>query len=220
MQGETAVTEESPGNYQFRHGYGTTLLIACGALGREIVDLIERNKWRHLDVTCVDAYLHHTPHRIPEAVREKIRRNRDRYQRMFVIYGDCGTGGELDRVLAEEGVERIEGPHCFSFFEGNRRFEELAEDDVTTFFLTDFFCRHFDRFVWQALGLDRRDDMVGFVFANYQKLVYLAQTRDPALEARARNCAERLGLEYEYRFVGYGDLSTYMGAIPVTPVCD
>lgn len=206
--------------YDFRHGTGDTLLIACGALGREIVDLIERNRWRHLDVTCVSAQFHHTPHRIPDAVREKIRRNRSRYERMFVIYGDCGTAGELDRVLAEEGVERIEGPHCFSFFEGNDRFAAQAGDDVTTFFLTDFFCRHFERFVWQALGLDRRADMVDFVFGNYRKLVYLAQTRDTDLEARARECAARLGLEYEYRFVGYGDLGTYMDAIPITPVHD
>lgn len=214
------MADDPLGPYEFRHGNGTTLLIACGALGREVVDLVERNGWRHLDVTCVAARYHHTPHLIPEAVREKIRRNRHRHQRIFVIYGDCGTAGELDRVLAEEGVERIEGPHCFSFFEGNRRFEELAEDDVTTFFLTDFFCRHFDRFVWEALGLDRRADMVEFVFGNYRKLVYLAQTRDAKLEAKARDCAERLGLEYEYRFVGYGDLSTYMGAIPITPVRD
>lgn len=208
------------GPYAFRHGNGDTLLIACGALGREIVDLIERNRWRHLDVTCVSAHFHHTPDRIPEAVREKIRAHHGRYARMYVIYGDCGTAGELDRVLAEEGVERIEGPHCFSFFEGNDRFEASAEDDITTFFLTDFFCRHFERFVWQALALDRRPDMVEFVFGHYRKLVYLAQTDDPVLEARARECAARLGLEYEYRFVGYGDLGTYMGAIPITPVSD
>lgn len=203
--------------YEFRHGNGTTLLIACGALGREIVDLIERNGWRHLDVTAVAAQYHHTPERIPEAVREKIRRNRDRYERICVVYGDCGTGGELDRVLAEEGVERIEGPHCFSFFEGNDTFAANAEDDITTFFLTDFFCRHFERFVWEALALDRREDMVEFVFGHYEKLVYLAQTRDPALEAKARDCARRLGLEYEYRFVGYGDLESFMDHIPIVP---
>jgi hypothetical protein len=214
------MSDDPPGPYEFRHGNGATLLIACGALGREVVELIERNGWRHLDVTCVAARYHHAPHLIPEAVREKIRRNRGRYERMFVIYGDCGTAGALDRVLAEEGVERIEGPHCFSFFAGNEQFAARAGDDVTTFFLTDFFCRHFERFVWEALGLDRRADMVEFVFGNYRRLVYIAQTRDPALENKARECAARLGLEYEYRFVGYGELSTCMGAIPITPVRD
>lgn len=206
--------------YEFRHGNGTTLLVVCGALGREIVDLIERNGWRHLDVTAVPAQYHHMPERIPGAVREKIRANRDRYARIFVVYGDCGTGGELDRVLAEEGVERIEGPHCFSFYHGNADFAARAEDDLRTFYLTDFFCQHFDSFVWEALGLDRRPDMVDFLFGQYRRLVYMAQTENPALEARARACAERLGLEYEYRHVGYGDLERSMRRIPIVPIDD
>ena len=191
------------------------MLIACGALAREVVQLIELNGWRHLDVTCLPAKLHHAPQLIPEAVRGKIRAARGRYDKIYVVYGDCGTGGLLDRVLEEEGgIERIGGPHCFSFFAGNAAFEAAADINMTTFFLTDFFCRHFDKFVWQAIGLDRRADMVSFVFGNYEKLVYLAQTRDPTLEAKARDVAGRLGLEYEQRFAGYGDLAAFMGSIP------
>lgn len=207
MNNQTATT------YDFKRGVGSTLLIACGALAREIVDLIELNDWRHLDVTCLPAKLHHAPKLIAEAVRSKIKDGRTKYEKIYVLYGDCGTGGELDQVLAQEGnVERIPGPHCFSFFAGNEAFAAKSEDDLTTFFLTDYFCRHFEKFVWQAIGLDRRADMVQFVFGNYRKLVYLAQTRDADLETSAQEIAGRLGLAYEYRFVGYGDLEYFIAA--------
>ena len=200
-----------PKGYRFKRGTGGVLLIACGALGREIIHLIEANGWRHYDVTCLPAKLHYTPALIPEAVRAKIRAARGRYDRIYVLYGDCGTGGLLDQVLEEEGgIERIGGPHCFSFFLGNDEFAATAERDMTTFYLTDFFCRHFDTLVWQAFGLDRRPDMVSFVFGNYTKLVYVAQTEDPALEAQARAAARRLGLAYELRQRGYGDLASFM----------
>lgn len=211
-----SASHEKP--YEFRHGNGNILLIACGALGREIVQLIELNGWRHLDVTCISAHYHHTPERIPETVRDRIRKNHASYERIHVLYGDCGTAGELDRVLAEEGVDRIPGPHCFSFMEGNDLFSERADEDAATFFLTDFFCRHFERIVWEALALDRRADMVDFVFGNYEKLVYLSQTRDPALMDKARECARRLRLPFEHRHVGYGDLGRFMGNIPIVPV--
>ena len=199
--------------YDFKRGQGSILLIACGALGREVVQLIERNGWRHLDVACLPAKLHHRPELIPEAVRDKIRSAQGRYDKIYVLYGDCGTSGLLDRVLEEEGsVERIAGPHCFSFYAGNAAFEAAGDEDMTTFFLTDYFCRHFEKFVWQAFGLDRRADMVSFVFGNYRKLVYLAQTRDDTLEAKAREIADRLGLAYEYRFRGYGDLELFMAS--------
>lgn len=197
--------------FSFKRGGGSTLLIACGALGREVVQLIEMNRWQHLDVACLPAKLHHRPELIAEAVREKIRAQRDRFDRICVLYGDCGTGGELDQVLEEEGgIERIPGPHCFSFFAGNEAFATRAEDDMTTFFLTDYFCRHFDTFVWKALGLDRRADMAAFVFGNYEKLVFLAQTEDVQLQDKAREIAQRLSLAYEYRFCGYGDLASFM----------
>jgi len=209
------MTAQSTAIYDFKRGQGSILLIACGALGREIIDLIELNGWRHLDVICLPAKLHHRPELIPEALRAKIRAAKGDYEKIYVLYGDCGTGGLLDKMLEEEGgIERIGGPHCFSFYAGNAGFAAEAEDDMATFFLTDYFCRHFEKFVWQAFGLDRRADMVPFVFGNYEKLVYLAQTRDAALETQARQIAERLGLTYEYRFRGYGDLETFMASRP------
>jgi len=200
--------------FDFKRGRGSTLLIACGALGREIIDLIEINDWRHLDVTCLPAKLHHRPEFIPEEVRRKIRANKSSYRKIYVLYGDCGTGGLLDQVLEEEGgIERIAGPHCFSFFKGNEAFERSAEDEISTFYLTDYFCRHFEKFVWEALGLDRRPDMVAFVFGNYTKLVFMPQVKDEALELKARKIAERLGLTYDYQFCGYGDLETSMAGL-------
>ena len=198
-------------HYRFKKGTGSTLMIACGALGREIIDLIEMNKWQHLDVTCLPAQLHHNPQLIPEAVRNKIRAAQGVYEKIYVLYGDCGTGGLLDKVLQEEGgIERIAGPHCFSFFMGNDAFAERSDDEITTFYLTDYFCRHFDKFVWEALGLDRRPDMVEFVFGNYTKLLFMPQTKDDALEVKARDIANRLGLQYEYEYRGYGDLFASM----------
>lgn len=201
---------QNPGDVlKFKKGVGSTLLLACGALGREIVWLIERNGLKHLDVQCLPASLHHTPGKIPDAVRDQIRANKDKYEKIFVLYGDCGTAGALDRVLEEEGgIERISGPHCFSFFWGNEAFAEYGEEEITTFYLTDFFCRSFDKFVWQAFGLDRNKNMVDFVFGNYEKVVFMPQTDDPSLERKAQEIAARLGLEYERRFVGYGELET------------
>ena len=192
-----------------------TLIIACGALSHELIHLVRANNWDHLDITCVPAKIHHTPARIPGAFRKKIRDNRDRYGRIFAMIGDCGTAGELDKVLEDEGVERIAGPHCFSFLSGNDAFEEWTQDEITAFYLSDFFCWNFDKIVWESLGLDRRDDLADFVFSNYTKIVYIAQTENQALQEKARQIADRLGLEYEYRFTGYGDMEKTLTSIPV-----
>ena len=187
-----------------------TLLIACGALAREVVELIRVNAWRHLTVSCLPAAWHNTPDKIPGAIRERIRAARERYDRIFVLYGDCGTGGELDRVLEDEGVERIEGPHCYSFFAGNQVFDALAEAEPGTFYLTDYLARHFDRLIIQGLGMDRHPELEALYFGNYTKLIYLAQTEDPDLQARAEAAAARLNLAYEYRFTGYGDMARFL----------
>ena len=195
----------------FKRGRGSILLIACGALGREIVQLIEANSWQHLDVACLPAKLHHRPALIPEAVRDKIRENKGQYKEIYVLYGDCGTGGRLDQVLeAEGGIERIPGPHCFSFYIGNSRFESESDANIATFYLTDFFCRHFEKFVWQAIGLDRHPGMPDLVFGNYRKLVYQPQTDDPALEEKAREIAKRLKLSFEIHEPHYGDLQLFL----------
>jgi Protein of unknown function (DUF1638) len=186
------------------------LLIACGALAREIVELIERNTWTAFDIQCLPAKWHNTPQFIVPGVRDKIRSARGKYESIFVLYGDCGTGGLLDAMLKEEGVQRIDGPHCYSFFSGNRQFETTAEADMTSFFLTDYLTRHFQKLVWEGMGLDRYPELLPMYFGNYTKVIYLAQTDDPDLRAKAEVAARQLGLTYEYRFTGYGELATEM----------
>ena len=193
-------------------GPGRVLLIACGALAREIVDLIRLNGWDHLSVTCLPAIWHNTPEKIPEAVRQKIRGARDKYAKVFVLYGDCGTGGLLDQVLEEEGVERIDGPHCYAFFRGVEGFIAEAEENPACFYLTDYLVRHFDRLIIQGMGIDRHPELLPIYFGNYTTLVYLAQTSDPALEEQARGAAEQLGLSYHYQHTGYGELGDFMAS--------
>jgi hypothetical protein len=187
-----------------------TLLIACGALARETLAAIEANGLAHVEVTCLSALLHNWPERIPEAVRAKIREHRAEFARILVLYADCGTGGELDRVLAEEGVERIGGPHCYAFYAGQDVFAELAEAEPGTFYLTDFLTRQFDTLVIEGLGLDRHPELLPMYFGNYRRLVYLAQTDDSDLQAEARAAALRLGLAYEYKFTGLGELARFV----------
>lgn len=189
------------------HG-GRILLIACGALAHEVLALIRINGWTHLDLQCLPANLHLWPDRIPDAVAAAVAEHRARYASVFVLYADCGTGGLLQRRCAQLGVEMIEGPHCYSFFEGNAVFAEKAETEFTAFYLTDFLVRQFDAFVWRPMGLDRHPELRDMYFGNYTTLIYQAQTDDAALDAKARDCAARLGLAYERRFTGYGDLAT------------
>ena len=204
----TLVNVKPSDEFDFTPGKGDVLLIACGALAREIVDLIERNRWTAFDLQCLPAKWHNTPEKIVPAVREKIRAAKAHYKSIFVLYGDCGTGGMLDRLLAEEGVERIEGPHCYAFFSGNEDFAARADDEFTAFYLTDYLARHFDKLIWAGLGLDRHPELLPLYFGNYTKIVYLAQTRDEDLAKKAFYASRKLGLEYEYRFTGYGELET------------
>ncbi|MCY4335139.1 MAG: DUF1638 domain-containing protein [Litoreibacter sp.] len=187
-------------------GDGKILLLACGALAREILAVQKANKLDHMVLSCLPAIYHNTPDKIVPAVRAAVEKHRDDYTQIFVVYADCGTGGLLQAACAEMDVEMVAGPHCYSFFEGNDTFE--ARDEITAFYLTDFLVRQFDAFVTKPLGLDRHPQLRDMYFEHYEKLVYQAQTRDPALEAKAQKCAEALGLPYEYRFTGYGDLET------------
>ena len=194
-------------------GRGRVLLIACGALAREILALKAANGWDHLDLTCLPANLHLWPEKITAAVEHAVRKHRDRYDDVFVVYADCGTGGQLFEKCKELGVEMVEGPHCYSFFEGNEAFAAKAEDEFTAFYLTDFLVRQFDAFVWKPMGLDRYPELRNSYFAHYDRLIYQAQTNDPVLDEKAREAAERLGLRYERRFTGYGDLETTLARI-------
>lgn len=189
-------------------GKGRVLMIACGALAREILAIRDANGWTHLDLTCLPAILHNTPDRIVPAIRSAVEAHRDSYESIFVAYADCGTGGLLETACRDLGVEMIAGPHCYSFFEGNAAF--AARDELTAFYLTDFLVRQFDAFVWKPLGLDRHPDLRDMYFGHYTTLVYQAQTDDAALTATAQRCAERLGLAFERRFTGYGDLAAHM----------
>jgi len=181
------------------------LVVGCGALARELVTLT-----RHLPnvtLTCLPATLHNRPGGIPEAVRQRIRRRRPGFDRVFVAYADCGTGGLLDHVIAEEGVERLAGAHCYEFYAGREAFERLQDEELGTFYLTDFLARNFERLVWRGLGLDRHPELLADYFGNYRRVVYLAQTDDAALDEAAQAGAARLGLAYERRHTGLGDLA-------------
>ena len=195
---------------------GRVLLIACGALAHEILALKAANGWDHLDLQCLPAKLHLWPDRIIPAVEAAVAENRGSYETIFVVYADCGTGGLLFEKCKELGVEMVEGPHCYSFFEGNAVFAERSETEFTAFYLTDFLVRQFDAFVWKPMGLDRHPELRDMYFGNYTKLVYQAQVNDPALDAKAEDCARRLGLAYERRFTGYGDLAVALGQVAQT----
>ena len=192
---------------------GKLLLIACGALAHEILALKAANGWDHIDLQCLPAKLHLWPDRIIPAVEAAVTEAQGFYESIFVDYADCGTGGLLKAACGRLGVEMVEGPHCYAFFEGNTAFAERAETEFTAFYLTDFLVRQFDAFVWRPMGLDRHPDLRDMYFGNYTKLVYQAQTNDAALDAKAKDCAARLGLAYERRFTGYGDLATALAGV-------
>ena len=184
----------------------STALIACGALAREVLALRDKCGWE-VEVLGVAALLHNEPDRIPAAVLSTIRDARERHDRVFVVYGDCGTGGMLDRMLAAEGVERVPGPHCYEIYAGSQ-FEAMTDDEPGTFFLTDYLVESFDHLVLQGLGLDRYPELREDYFGNYTRVIYLAQREDARLRARARWAAAELVLPLEIRAVGYGALET------------
>ena len=182
------------------------LILACGAIAREVLAVIALNGWRHVEVRCLPAKLHSTPALIAPAVDAKLAELAGSYERVFVAYADCGTAGTLDRVLERHGVERLPGAHCYGFLAGNVTWEALHEQEPATFYLTDFLARHFDALVIRGLGLDRHPELLPQLFGNYRRVLYLAQTDDADLLARARAAAERLGLDFEHRRTGYGEL--------------
>ena len=196
------------------------VVIGCGALARELVALT--GGLPGVDVACLSPDLHNRPERIPGQVRDRIQEARaDGYERIFIAYADCGTGGLLDPVLAEEGVERLAGAHCYEFFAGRAAFAQMADDEPATFWLTDFLARNFERLVIRGLGIDRHPELEPMYFANYRRLVYLSQSEDPELLSLARAAAARLNLAFEHRHVGLGELSTSIGAfgagLPIQP---
>ena len=185
-----------------------TLVIACGALAREFIALRQANTWSHMDVTCLPAELHNRPEKIPGLVREKIQRFKAQYPHIFVAYADCGTGGLLDAVLQEEGVQRLPGAHCYEFYAGSAAFAQMAEAELGTFYLTDFLLRHFERLIMHGLGIDKHPQLLPVYFGNYTTLMYLCQKESSEGIALGQAAAQRLGLAFAYRVTGYGEMET------------
>lgn len=180
-------------------------------IAREILDVCRMNGLDHVSLSCLPADYHHHPERIAPETDKAIRKARaEGYDHIFIGYADCGTGGMLDKVCEEHGVERIAGPHCFSFYLGNDAFAAADDDYMRTFFVTDFLARHFETFLLKPLGLDRHPELMEMYFGGYERLLYIAQTDDPVLTEKARAGAELLGLAFERRLTGYGDLSPAM----------
>ncbi|RKZ09439.1 hypothetical protein DRQ32_08155 [bacterium] len=183
------------------------LVITCGAIARELVRIRTLNNWDHIEFQCLPAGLHNTPEDIPAAVKAKIESQASGYQKVFVAYADCGTAGKLDKVLDEYGIERIPGAHCYQFFTGNEKFNDIADSEPGTFYLTDFLARHFERLVIKGLKLDQRPQLIPYIFGNYKRVLYLAQTDSEELQAMARSHANFLGLEYDYCYTSDQPLS-------------
>jgi hypothetical protein len=188
----------------------TTLLIACGALAGEAHSLLSQKGLSHIKLTCLPAKLHNTPQLIPDLLRQKIRENKYSFEKILVLYGDCGTAGGIDEVLEQEGAIRIAGAHCYEFFAGGRTFDSIAEEEPGTFYLTDFLVTHFDRLIWQGLWLDKHPELLASYFGNYKRLVYLAQLGDGSKIDAAKAAADRLGLEFEYIFTGLEKVRSFL----------
>ena len=183
-----------------------TLIIACGALARELSEVVSINNLEHIEVECLPASYHNSPEKIPAALEERILKHSTDYDQIFVGYADCGTGGKVDKVCEKFGLKRLSGSHCYEFFAGKDNFADIQEDNIGSFYLTDFLVKHFERLVVKALWIDTHPELLNEYFGNYTQVVYLAQTNDPELEKLAREAAEKLGLELVIRRTGYGDL--------------
>lgn len=184
------------------------LVITCAAVAREVNDIKKLGQWSQMDLQSITADLHVTPEKIPQAVADKIDKARDSgdYDHIFVAYGDCGTSGELDKVLKDRGVSRLPGAHCYDFLAGEETYAQLQDEEPGTFYLTDFLAQHFQRLVIGTLALDKHPELLPMYFGNYTRLVYLAQTDSDQLTEAARLAAEQLGLRFERLFTGTGEM--------------
>ena len=182
------------------------LILACGAIAREVLAVVRLNGWTHVDVRCLPAKLHSTPEKIADAVDAKLTELKGSYESIFVAYADCGTGGALDIVLNQHNVERLPGAHCYGFLAGNDAWEAMQEEELGTYYLTDFLARHFEALIVRPFKLDTHPELLPMMFGNYTRLIYLAQTDNADLLARAEAAAAFLGLRFEVRRTGYGEL--------------
>lgn len=189
-----------------------TALVICGALGREVKEIVEKREW-DVDIYGVSALLHLYPSRIVDELRARLSELRPRYEKLVVVYGDCGTTGKLEPVLEEYGAARLRGPHCYEMFAGEERFAKLAEERPATFFLSDWLVRNFDRAVVRGLGLDRHPELKAMLFANYESILFLRQVPNPRLAEKAKEIAAYLDLPLELEDVGLGELETRLAAL-------
>ena len=192
-----------------------TLIIACGALARELSEVISSNNLEHIEVECLPASYHNSPEKIPVALEERIQKTKKDYDQIFVGYADCGTGGKVDEICEKFELERLSGAHCYEFFAGKSNFANLQENEMGSFYLTDFLVKHFERLVVKALWLDTHPELLNEYFGNYTRVVYLAQTDDPVLEEKARESAKKLGLDLVVLRTGYGDFETEITSLQI-----
>lgn len=192
-----------------------TLLIACGALAHELVDVLQANQWTHIDVQCLPAEWHNTPDKIAPGVEQKIIQNQEQYDKVFCAYGDCGTGGHLDTVLRRHNVERLPGAHCYAFFTGEKSFSALAEEELGTFFLTDYLAWHFERLILDELGIRKHPELRDMYFGNYTRMLYLAQSDNPERLAQAQVAANSINLPLEVHYTGLKPLEQSLQGIKV-----
>jgi hypothetical protein len=192
------------------------LILACGALAKEIAVLIHLNGWTHLKTRYLPAILHNTPEKITEQLRMVLQSSQTKFSKIFIGYADCGTGGKIDSLLDEFDVQRLPGAHCYEFFAGKQTFAEIMEEEIGSYFLTDFLVKAFEKLVWQGMKIDRHPELLPIYFKHYKKLVYLAQSENLELQTQAHEIAERLGLVYEKRVTGYGELEHSLTALTAT----
>ena len=193
----------------------STLVIACGAIASEIMQIKKLYSWNDITVKCLPPELHNFPERIPPAIEEKIISAKLQYKNIFVAYADCGTGGLLDKVLKKHGIERLAGAHCYEFFCGSKSFNDIASQEPGTFYVTDFLLRNFERLVVQGLGLKKHPHLLAIYFGNYKRLLYLAQSPTDELKRLCEQYAEYLGLEYEFMYTGLDQVAAQMKVIPL-----
>jgi len=193
----------------------TTLVIACGAIAHELLAVFSANQLQHIDVQCLPADWHNTPDKIAPAVDELLSARAAQYQSSFVAYADCGTGGHLDNVLEKHQVQRLPGAHCYAFFTGVDEFEALAEDELGTFFLTDYLALNFDRLIFSELGIDRHPELMATYFGNYKRVTYLAQSDNPDALNAAEEAAASLKLPLHVHRTGLKPFEHALAGIPV-----
>ena len=188
------------------------LVLACGALAREIKALVAVNGIENVNVEYLPASLHNRPEKICEQLRQRLEQARD-FDRVFLGYADCGTAGDIDRLCAEFQIKRLPGSHCYEFYLGPGSFDRLHDEEPGTFYLTDYLAKHFDRLVFEILGIDDHPELFDLYFANYRRVVFLTQDNSSETREAASAAARRLGLPLLTIPTGWGQLETSISEV-------